>query len=286
MRDCRRGGSPPQVRGKPRKPASKAVITGITPAGAGKTEEKSRKIVQNKDHPRRCGENCHPLSRRNTASGSPPQVRGKLEIRLGKRMGRGITPAGAGKTSVPRSACLCRRDHPRRCGENLRLPPDDAAKAGSPPQVRGKPSPHQVCRTGWRITPAGAGKTKSYVPFLQLTKDHPRRCGENLAMYPLQPGEVGSPPQVRGKLGILVTSEICSRITPAGAGKTERVSPFKHEQEDHPRRCGENTGLSPAEASWAGSPPQVRGKPLVPQMQYSPPGITPAGAGKTFTKAR
>ena len=50
-------GSPPQVRGKPPPLSAPSVISGITPAGAGKTSAGcwSHSIVQ--DHPRRCGEN-------------------------------------------------------------------------------------------------------------------------------------------------------------------------------------------------------------------------------------
>ena len=73
----------------------------------------------------------------------------------------------------------------------------------------------------------------------------------------------------------------CTRITPAGAGKTvqRQLLPNKPHgsppqvrgkpsalrallasEEDHPRRCGENnSGLNVLKAV-AGSPPQVRGK--------------------------
>ena len=54
--------------------------------------------------------------------------------------------------------------------------------------------------------------------------DHPRRCGENLAMYGVQQGEVGSPPQVRGKLYEINQNIMSLRITPAGAGKTLKRS--------------------------------------------------------------
>ena len=41
------------------------------------------------------------------------------------------------------------------------------------------------------------------------------------------------------------------------------------------------TGLSPVEAGWAGSPPQVRGKHASARRDAAVDGITPAGAGKT-----
>ena len=51
------GGSPPQVRGKRQHPELALLFHGITPAGAGKTITVMRKIIIDKDHPRRCGEN-------------------------------------------------------------------------------------------------------------------------------------------------------------------------------------------------------------------------------------
>ena len=53
---------------------------------------------------------------------------------------------------------------------------------------------------GLRITPACAGKTTSHWFIYFLTKDHPRMCGENLALPAGKRTIVGSPPHVRGKL--------------------------------------------------------------------------------------
>ena len=92
-------GSPPQVRGKPLHQRSCIATAGITPAGAGKTQEKLCKLGTFKDHPRRCGENSVLEHASITVRGSPPQVRGKPVRRAGIRLGHGITPAGAGKTS-------------------------------------------------------------------------------------------------------------------------------------------------------------------------------------------
>ena len=50
-------GSPPQVRGKQRGSTWTAQVTGITPAGAGKTFNVHVIIACTWDHPRRCGEN-------------------------------------------------------------------------------------------------------------------------------------------------------------------------------------------------------------------------------------
>ena len=54
---------------------------------------------------------------------------------------------------------------------------------------------------------------------------------------------IGSPPQVRGKhfYGFIPNSTY--RITPAGAGKTEKYAHCHDAEWDHPRRCGENFHL-------------------------------------------
>ena len=93
-------GSPPQVRGKPNDETSISAHTGITPAGAGKTKLATNPADLRQDHPRRCGENSDITSQRSYKSGSPPQVRGKRAPTAVTVEGQGITPAGAGKTSI------------------------------------------------------------------------------------------------------------------------------------------------------------------------------------------
>ena len=93
------------------------------------------------------------------------------------------------------------------------------------------------------------------------TRDHPRRCGENCLEGGFRQGALGSPPQVRGKLGVRARCRLHDRITPAGAGKTVDKWELVRMIRDHPRRCGEN-GISGRETELTqGSPPQVRGKP-------------------------
>ena len=91
----------------------------------------------------------------------------------------------------------------------------------------------------------------------------------------------GSPPQVRGKLRYEGIEQLLERITPAGAGKTNKKNCNYFFPQDHPRRCGENAISIARLNRISGSPPQVRGK-----HPHSTPlklhnRITPAGAGKT-----
>ena len=72
-------------------------------------------------------------------------------------------------------------------------------------------------------------------------------------------------------------------ITPAGAGKTGIVAHADGFAKDHPRRCGENLSTFRHHRKERGSPPQVRGKLSHIGFYVGTFGITPAGAGKTYT---
>ena len=95
---------------------------------------------------------------------------------------------------------------------------------GSPPQVRGKLFERYILGNWVRITPAGAGKTERLILDAEALEDHPRRCGENAVRQPFKYLMIGSPPQVRGKLFARKGVDKSGRITPAGAGKTYRLS--------------------------------------------------------------
>ena len=114
----RQQGSPPQVRGKLSHTSPALISSRITPAGAGKTPQVTLVPIEDKDHPRRCGENPTRWRPTNLQRGSPPQVRGKLCRTAPYTVRKRITPAGAGKT--------------------LQKAVASGSKSGSPPQVRGK----------------------------------------------------------------------------------------------------------------------------------------------------
>ena len=187
------------MRGKPKQTFRKPTRSRITPAGAGKTLSAGIGGFLRRDHPRRCGENeiADDIIRR--CGGSPPQVRGKRVIPRIRWMYIRITPAGAGKTFRLSPAKIAAEDHPRRCGENIHISADFFAHIGSPPQVRGKRGTKPTMTKDQRITPAGAGKTTYSANYQCASKDHPRRCGENLRLTVANDTTLGSPPQVRGK---------------------------------------------------------------------------------------
>lgn len=77
-----------------------------------------------------------------------------------------------------------------------------------------------------RITPAGAGKSRTKTEIGGKSEDHPRGCGEKDQLYTAMEYDEGSPPRVRGKeVHKRRRAEIVG-ITPAGAGKRLKGSRF------------------------------------------------------------
>ena len=105
-------------------------------------------------------------------------------------------------------------------------------------------------------------------------------CGEKEAQGLSDIYEVGSPPRVRGKEEVVVYTEPENGITPACAGKRLCYSCVLESFGDHPRVCGEKSGLMRSNATGTGSPPRVRGKALFYRFALGLLGITPACAGK------
>ena len=146
-----------------------------------------------------CGEKCQVLGLMTLTWGSPPHVRGKEEFACRDGSQVGITPACAGKSSRLRSGMPVWEDHPRMCGEKLRLWIPYFQHFG--------------------ITPACAGKSTSAPEMPDATGDHPRMCGEKPLCLSLVSIFPGSPPHVRGKAQTTKKLPGRCRITPACAGK-------------------------------------------------------------------
>ena len=111
--------------------------------------------------------------------------------------------------------------------------------------------------------------------------DHPRACGENRSDRADCLEALGSPPRMRGKRRYVEYQSFERRITPAHAGKTQRIIKISWMNSDHPRACGENFNSSKLIAAAVGSPPRMRGKLYFSNSEESGVRITPAHAGKT-----
>ena len=157
-------GSPPRMRGKPRRPVLHERHRRITPAHAGKTSRCSSPCPHPADHPRACGENPETAACSPDSGGSPPRMRGKQGRRQHPAFWGRITPAHAGKTVLTTPSISAPPDHPRACGENEYENGAKVNTSGSPPRMRGKPDQTGTSDPVTRITPAHAGKTISQCP--------------------------------------------------------------------------------------------------------------------------
>ena len=110
-------GSPPHVRGKADVLDFLQFGFGITPACAGKRQNTGCKAVNQRDHPRMCGEKASFVLVVWSRAGSPPHVRGKGAGFTFVPLILRITPACAGKRRCKAASVWLYWDHPRMCGE-------------------------------------------------------------------------------------------------------------------------------------------------------------------------
>ena len=78
--------------------------------------------------------NCRTRCRR----GSPPRARGEALSELHTLNRKGITPACAGRSSLPIFSVSDRKDHPRVRGEKRQRKAIKETVEGSPPRARGE----------------------------------------------------------------------------------------------------------------------------------------------------
>ena len=159
---CYRGvcwGSPPRGRGKVSDVAGADIARRITPAWAGKREQKDGGSDGRWDHPRVGGEKSKLMASDINIKGSPPRGRGKAPMVKAKVLADGITPAWAGKSKVNCRNQNREKDHPRVGGEKCRGAWKIGVHEGSPPRGRGKADADSSGSSFRGITPAWAGKS-------------------------------------------------------------------------------------------------------------------------------
>ena len=89
---------------------------------------------------------------------------------------------------------------------------------------------------------------------------------------------------MRGKDQLYPVKLLPDGITPAYAGKRERVIQNGRCNEDHPRLCGEKLDVENNAEAKAGSPPPMRGKAKTDLFDFFEIRITPAYAGKSLSQ--
>ena len=172
------------------------------------------------------------------------------------------------------------------CGEKHNRSYQQGLERGSPPHVRGKGSGGNGPLFDGGITPACAGKRFDQRRQFVESEDHPRMCGEKGGVLRRAPQRPGSPPHVRGKVGLRLIAAQDDGITPACAGKSEPPGSGLGASGDHPRMCGEKTKPQRVAPPKLGSPPHVRGKGDSEVISQCTHGITPACAGKRLKRFR
>ena len=151
------------------------------------------------------------------------------------RIGQGLIPAWAGKTSSTPGPTPTPGAHPRVGGENSPTMGRSRLGAGSSPRGRGKPGTSCAACQPIRLIPAWAGKTRPMTPPYRQMPAHPRVGGENHLRGPLSEQRNGSSPRGRGKLLPGADGDLIGGLIPAWAGKTSTVS----------RSCRRRSGSSP-----------------------------------------
>ena len=132
-------GSSPRGRGKLFQTERDALIAGLIPAWAGKTNSARRRTSGKRAHPRVGGENLVGWSPARGRRGSSPRGRGRPALTMLRASSVGLIPAWAGKTRLDDVTCLVCRAHPRVGGENAGSRVATVIAPGSSPRGRGKP---------------------------------------------------------------------------------------------------------------------------------------------------
>ena len=153
-------GSPPRVRGTEACCNRSISASGITPACAGNSSPGAWARRWGWDHPRVCGEQINFRCSIRGILGSPPRVRGTVQLDIHKGGYLRITPACAGNRNWDSDLYGGAGDHPRVCGEQFYTHSIASFMAGSPPRVRGTGGDHPGLWPSGGITPACAGNSR------------------------------------------------------------------------------------------------------------------------------
>ena len=152
-------GSSPRVRGAARPHSVLLRPPGIIPARAGSSQFAIQVYRCIGDHPRACGEQGMLRLPKHYAPGSSPRVRGAAPSSFPLSYDFGIIPARAGSSGHSDHSRCTDWDHPRACGEQLRVSASTDAPVGSSPRVRGAGGRRRHMPSATGIIPARAGSS-------------------------------------------------------------------------------------------------------------------------------
>ena len=170
-----------------------------------------------------------------------------------------IIPADAGSTSNDYAEQQLAKDHPRGCGEHMKMIVPAPYKDGSSPRMRGAPVFVNPPYGRKRIIPADAGSTFRQGRHARFPWDHPRGSGEHENSRGHGDRRRGSSPRMRGAQENLILFMTPEGIIPADAGSTSFLLRPLLPCKDHPRGCGEHMAALLKSTPMAGSSPRMRG---------------------------
>ena len=156
----------------------RVLIPRIIPAHAGNTQIGLSASHKKEDHPRSCGEYQQTRKPSFKRKGSSPLMRGIRSKSNGLIWVSGIIPAHAGNTHRIRWFCVGCEDHPRSCGEYIKIHVSIPRFRGSSPLMRGILYRFVINVFRLGIIPAHAGNTAKISCEPSTNRDHPRSCGE------------------------------------------------------------------------------------------------------------
>ena len=193
-------------------------------------------------------------------------MRGTLRFKHSHVFPLGIIPAYAGNTA----------------STSLRGMRPSHSTGGSSPRMRGTQNADIVGDRIPRIIPAYAGNTWIGLAARTKTTDHPRVCGEHLALQDRLVQSWGSSPRMRGTHVCKLVFSTCKGIIPAYAGNTFIIHAHRGSYRDHPRVCGEHERTRQLSWNRQGSSPRMRGTLKILWQCPILRRIIPAYAGNTL----
>ena len=191
-------GLSPHVRGNPAHVSQPTTGRGSIPACTGKPRRAGTRRCGRRVYPRMYGETSSYRSRRRSACGLSPHVRGNPICVVGATMYVRSIPACTGKPYCLWTGYDQDRVYPRMYGETGTCAFGCLCGKGLSPHVRGNPRGEHVRPVGRRSIPACTGKPTPPCPSKRACEVYPRMYGETERLNRQRALDRGLSPHVRG----------------------------------------------------------------------------------------
>ncbi|EPD26786.1 hypothetical protein HMPREF9237_00715 [Actinotignum schaalii FB123-CNA-2] len=169
---------PPLARGRAETTICPIDPSGITPARAGKSADRTARHCGHGNYPRSRGEENTRGKHLHIFRELPPLARGRVNSAAFNIAQLGITPARAGKRPDPGPSFAKAGNYPRSRGEEELGVRGGYPCVELPPLARGRDAMTTERRRHRGITPARAGKSPTLGPVVGKVRNYPRSRGE------------------------------------------------------------------------------------------------------------